>query len=190
MNFKAIVFSLLWVISLLHVTAKNQPRFSTAGFYQLEGTGRQAYSMNIAWRFIKSDVANAESPGFDDSKWQVVSLPHGLEYLPLDASGGANYQGTAWYRKYFTPDYALKGKKLFLHFEAIMGKCQVWVNGKLATEHFGGYLPVIADVTNLLKWDEENVIAVKADNSNDPLFPPGKAQEMLDFTYFGGIYRD
>ncbi|MEI7421408.1 MAG: sugar-binding domain-containing protein [Prolixibacteraceae bacterium] len=181
---------LLVVISLLPVNAKNQPRFSTAGFYQLEGTGRQVFSMNIAWRFTKSDVANADSPSFDDSKWEVVSLPHGLEYLPLEASGGANYQGPAWYRKHFTPDNALKGKKLFLHFEAIMGKCQVWVNGKLATEHFGGYLPVIADVTNLLKWNEENTIAVKADNSNDPMYPPGKAQEMLDFTYFGGIYRD
>jgi len=190
MNLKAIAFSLLGVIIFLHVTAKNQPQFSNAGFYQLEGTGRQAYSMNIAWRFIKSDATNAESPSFDDSKWEVVSLPHGLVYLPIDASGSINYQGPAWYRKHFTPNDSLKGKKIYLHFEAIMGKCQVWVNGKLAKEHFGGYLPVIADVTNLLKWNEENIIAVKADNSNDPLYPPGKSQEMLDFTYFGGIYRD
>ncbi len=190
MKLKAIVFSLLGVISLLHATAKNQPKFSTAGFHQLEGTGRQAYSMNIAWRFIKSDVANAETPGFDDSEWEVVSLPHGVEYLPLEASGGVNYQGPAWYRKHFTPDDQLKGKKLFLHFEAIMGKCKVWVNGQLASEHYGGYLPVIADVSNLLRFGEDNVIAVKADNSDDPLFPPGKPQNMLDFTYFGGIYRD
>ncbi|MFL2860710.1 MAG: glycoside hydrolase family 2 TIM barrel-domain containing protein [Pontiellaceae bacterium] len=36
----------------------------------------------------------------------------------------------------------------------------------------------------------ENVIAVRADNTNDPDYPPGKPQEQLDFTYFGGIYRD
>ncbi|MEX1049151.1 MAG: glycoside hydrolase family 2 TIM barrel-domain containing protein [Akkermansiaceae bacterium] len=171
-------------------TLTHQPQFSTAGFYQMKGTGRDVYSMNVAWRFLKGDAPNAESPAFDDSKWGVVCLPHGLEYLPIDASGGVNYQGPAWYRKHFTPDPALKGRKLFLHFEAIMGKCKVWVNGTLVTEHFGGYLPVIADVSSHLKWGRENVIAVYADNCDDPLYPPGKPQSALDFTYFGGIYRD
>lgn len=64
------------------------------------------------------------------------------------------------------------------------------MNGQLLKKHYGGYLPVILDVTNLLKWGEENVIAVKADNSDDPSYPVGKPQNMLDFTYFGGIYRD
>ena len=83
-----------------------------------------------------------------------------------------------------------RGKKLFLHFEAIMGKSKVFVNGKLLTEHFGGYLPVIVDVTDVLDWNGDNVIAVWADNSDDPSYPPGKAQDVLDYTYFGGIYRD
>ncbi|MFZ4726356.1 MAG: glycoside hydrolase family 2 protein, partial [Paludibacter sp.] len=185
-------FSLFFAVlcTIFSLSAAYQPKFSTAGFYPLEGTGRTAYSMNVAWRFIKTDVKNAELQNFDDSKWEVVSLPHGLEYLPMDASGGINYQGPAWYRKHFTPDAALKGKKLFLHFEAIMGKSKVWVNGKLITEHFGGYLPVIADISNNLKWGEDNVIAVWADNSDDPLYLPGKAQDVLDFCYFGGIYRD
>ena len=176
--------------SVFNLQAAFQPQFSTAGFYPLVGTGRKAYSMNVGWKFMKADVTNAEISNFDDSNWERVSLPHGLEYLPLDASGCINYQGVAWYRKHFTPDNVLKNKKLFLHFEAIMGKCKVWLNGTLAAEHYGGYLPVIADVTNLLKWNADNVIAVETDNSNDPLYPPGKAQEMLDFTYFGGIYRD
>lgn len=71
-----------------------------------------------------------------------------------------------------------------------MGKSKVFVNGKLLTEHFGGYLPVIADVTDVLDWNGDNVIAVWADNSDDPSYPPGKAQDVLDYTYFGGIYRD
>ncbi|MEI8049598.1 MAG: glycoside hydrolase family 2 TIM barrel-domain containing protein [Bacteroidota bacterium] len=183
-----IIFAALSTI--LSLSAAYQPRFSTAGFYQLEGTGRTVYSMDVAWRFVKTDIQHAESQNFDDSKWEVVSLPHGLEYLPVDASGGINYQGPAWYRKHFTPDTALKGKKLFLYFEAIMGKCKIWVNGKLLTEHLGGYLPVIVDISNNLNWDADNVIAVRADNSDDPLYLPGKAQDVLDFCYFGGIYRD
>ena len=170
--------------------AARQPEFSTAGFFRLDNSGREVYSMNPAWRFHKGAVEGAETKEFNDKDWTVVSLPDGIEYLPTEASGCINYQGEVWYRKHFTPDAALKGKKLFLHFEAIMGKSKVFVNGKLLTEHFGGYLPVIADVTDVLDWNGDNVIAVWADNSDDPSYPPGKAQDVLDYTYFGGIYRD
>lgn len=187
---KKITFSILFVWLSLSLWAARQPEFSTAGFFRLDNSGREVYSMNPAWRFHKGAVEGAETKEFNDKDWTVVSLPDGIEYLPTEASGCINYQGEVWYRKHFTPDAALKGKKLFLHFEAIMGKSKVFVNGKLLTEHFGGYLPVIADVTDVLDWNGGNVIAVWADNSDDPSYPPGKAQDVLDYTYFGGIYRD
>lgn len=187
---KKITFSILFVWLSLSLWAARQPEFSTAGFFRLDNSGREVYSMNPAWRFHKGAVEGAETKEFNDEDWTVVSLPDGIEYLPTEASGCINYQGEVWYRKHFTPDAALKGKKLFLHFEAIMGKSKVFVNGKLLTEHFGGYLPVIADVTDVLDWNGDNVIAVWADNSDDPSYPPGKAQDVLDYTYFGGIYRD
>ncbi|MGV8814505.1 MAG: sugar-binding domain-containing protein [Gelidibacter sp.] len=186
-TFVAYCFFLLGTVL---VTAQYNPEFSKAGFFPRENTGREVFSMNAAWRFHKGAMANAEVSDLNDSTWSVVNLPNGIEYLPEDASGGANYQGEVWYRKHFTPDSGLKGKKLFLHFEAIMGKSKVYVNGKLLKEHFGGYLPVIVDITEHLNWGKDNVIAVWADNSNDPAYPPGKDQEVLDFSYFGGIYRD
>lgn len=146
--------------------------------------------MNPGWRFLKGAADGAERPDFDDRAWTTVSLPDGLELLPTEASGCVNYQGEAWYRKRFTPDAAWQGRQLFLHFEGIMGQSRVWVNGQLVKEHFGGYLPVIADVTPWLKWGEENVIAVWTDNRDNPAYPPGKPQADLDFTYCGGIYRD
>ena len=185
------IFIILFLLITSQLSALNIPKFSTAGFYELPNTGREVYLMNLAWRFYKGDVEGTPfDPKFDDSNWQVVSIPHGLEYLPVEASGCVNYQGVAWYRKRFTPDPRLKGKQLFIHFEAIMGKSEVYVNGKLLKKQYGGYLPVILDVTNELDWDGENVIAVKADNSDDPSYPVGKPQSLLDFTYFGGIYRD
>lgn len=66
--------------------ADHQPQFSTAGFYELPNSGRTVYSMNPAWRFYKGSITGAEAINFDDSKWKVVSLPHGLEYLPVEAS--------------------------------------------------------------------------------------------------------
>ncbi|MEG1332538.1 MAG: glycoside hydrolase family 2 TIM barrel-domain containing protein [Bacteroides sp.] len=180
----------LLLIGILPAQSAYQPTYSVAGFYPIENTGREVYSMNPAWRFYKGAQPEAWQPNFDDSTWTVVSLPDGMEYLPTEASGCVNYQGEAWYRKHFTPDNQLKGKKLFLHFEAIMGKSKVWINGKLVNEHFGGFLPVIADITPYIQFGQDNVIAVCADNSDDPSYPPGKPQDVLDFSYFGGIYRD
>lgn len=185
---KAIISLVLLLLTLSGYAYK--PEFSTAGFFRLADTGREVYSMNSAWRFHKGAVEGAETKNFDDKNWRVVSLPDGIEYLPSEASGCINYQGEVWYRKHFTPSDSLRGKKLFLHFEAIMGKSKIFVNGTLLAEHFGGYLPVSVDVTEALTWGEDNVIAVWADNSDDPAYAPGKPQDMLDYAYFGGIYRD
>lgn len=164
--------------------------FSTAGFYAEAGTGRSVYGMNPGWRIHLGDAAGAEARGYDDGAWRETALPDGIELLPEEASGGVNYQGVVWYRKTFDMPEAWRGKRLTLHFEAVMGKCRVWVNGRQVAEHFGGYLPVIADVTDALDPEGPNVIAVRADNSDDPAYAPGKPQRDLDFCYFGGIYRD
>lgn len=178
------------IIFLTQQSFASQPEYSTAGFFELPNTGRTVYSMNSAWRMYKGHLEGAEQPDFNDKEWDLVSLPDGIEYVPSEASGCVNYQGEVWYRKHFTPEETWKGKQLFLHFEAIMGKAKVWINGTLVNEHYGGFLPVIANVTEYLNYEEDNVIAVWADNSNDPSYPPGKPQDMLDFTYSGGIYRD
>lgn len=172
------------------MAADYQPEFSTAGFFTVDAQVRDAQSLNIGWRFKKNAEKDANQVDFDDSSWEVVNVPHGLELLPVNASGGVNYQGEAWYRKHLTPSADLAGKRLFLHFEAIMGKSKIWVNGELVHEQFGGYLPSHIEVTGKLKPGQKNVIAVWCDNSNDPNYPPGKNQEQLDFVYFGGIYRD
>lgn len=187
---KILLSGLLLAGTLVANADTYQPSYSTAGFYQLSNTGRTVYNMNPAWRFYKGNIKGAEQPGFNDKDWNIVSLPDGIEYLPTEASGCINYQGEIWYRKHFTPEESWKGKQQFLHFEAIMGKSKIWVNGKLLKEHFGGFLPVIVDVTSSLKYGEDNVITVWADNSDDPSYPPGKPQDALDFAYFGGIYRD
>ena len=187
---KRMIFLWLMCCVAFQVWAAHQPEFSTAGFFAMENTGRSVMSMNPGWRFFKGAQTGAEAYDFDDSSWERAALPHGIEYVPTEASGCVNYQGEVWYRKHFSVPEGLEGKRLFLHFEAIMGKSKVFVNGKMLATHYGGYLPVIVDVTDYLETERENVIAVWADNSNDPTYPPGKPQEMLDYTYFGGIYRD
>ncbi|MDR1417167.1 MAG: glycoside hydrolase family 2 [Prevotellaceae bacterium] len=171
--------------------AAAQSPFSAAGFYELSNSGREAYSFNVGWRYLKGDAASAAQANFDDESWEVVCLPHTVELVPAEASGGRNYQGVAWYRKHFTLPKDWEGKRVSLYFEAIMGKCKVYVNGKLVKEHLGGYLPFSVDLAGLgVAAGERSVVAVMTDNSNDETYPPGKPQYTLDFTYHGGIYRD
>jgi len=173
------------------VVAKPVPHFSTAGFFVVPAGPRTVLNFNPGWRFLKADAAGAEKPEFDDSTWEAANLPHGLETLGDNESGCRNYQGVAWYRKQFPEAVPAADGRFFLYFEAVMGKCAVWVNGQKVAEHFGGYLPFAADVTGALRTDgQQNVVAVRADNSDDPDYPPGKPQGDLDFTYLGGIYRD
>lgn len=173
------------------VVAKPQPPFSTAGFFAIPGSPRLVQSFNPGWRFLKADAAGAEQPEFDDSSWEAANLPHSLEILGENASGGRNYQGPAWYRKRFQAAPPVAGGRTYLYFEAVMGKCAVWVNGQKVAEHFGGYLPFAADITPQLRpAGQDNIVAVRADNADDPAYPPGKPQGDLDFTYLGGIYRD
>ncbi len=170
---------------------KPVPRFSTAGFFAVPNSPRTVASFNPGWRFLKADAPGAEKVDFDDSAWEAANLPHSLEILGENASGCRNYQGPAWYRKRFQVSQLSAGQKVFVYFEAVMGKSAVWVNGQKVCEHFGGYLPFAAEISGQLRADgTDNLIAVRADNSDDPTYPPGKPQSDLDFTYHGGVYRD
>jgi len=176
------------------IAASSTGAYSVAGALRLPDniTKRDVYGMNVGWKLFQGSKTSEEaaSPDVDDSSWESVNLPNGIELLPEGASGCSNYQGSVWYRKTFIPPARLKGKRNTLYFEGIMGKSEIWVNGEKAAEHSGGYLPVIVNLDRQLKPGQKNVIAVRADNSNDSSYPPGKPQESLDFAYFGGIYRD
>ncbi len=177
-------------MSLAAVAAVNDA-YSVAGLFPLEGSGRVIYNFNQGWRFHLGDAEGAEAVGFDDSKWTVVCAPHTARLEPAAASGGRNYQGVVWYRKHFTVPADMQGKNITVHFEAIMGKQDIYVNGKQVKSHLGGYLPITVDLTELgVKAGDKCLIAVKADNSDDKTYPPGKKQAALDFCYHGGMYRD
>lgn len=163
---------------------------SIAGLWQTEASGRTVYNFNQGWRYHLGDAPGADKASFNDSSWEVVCAPHTAMLIPSDGSGGRNYQGVCWYRKHFTVPQSLTGH-VTVHFEAIMGKQTFWVNGREVRYHEGGYLPVTLDLTALgLKAGDEAVIAVRADNSDDKTYPPGKKQSALDFCYHGGMYRD
>ena len=187
--------NILLLLTLVAIAAKAQ-QTSVAGFFPLKDSGRIVYNFNEGWRFHLGDAPGAEVADYDDSSWTVVCAPHSVRLEPSEVSGCRNYQGICWYRKRFTIPDDMAGKGITVHFEAIMGKQKVFVNGKLVKEHRGGYLPITIPLTGNdqaslnFKAGDECVIAVMADNSDDKSYPPGKLQTQLDFSYHGGMYRD
>ena len=108
-----------YLLCLLPVLAQAQMETSVAGFIPLSGSGRIVYNFNPGWRFHRGDIKGAEAVRFDDTSWQVVSVPHTVELMPAEASGCRNYQGVAWYRKHFVIPQDMKGKEVSLHLREL-----------------------------------------------------------------------
>jgi beta-galactosidase len=137
------------------------------------------------WRFLRQDIGGAQNPGFDDSNWQPIALPHTWNNLD-GQDGGTYYRGVGWYRAHVVVDNAHAGRRLFLKFDGAFLVADVYVNGFLLGQHQGGFAAFVFDATPYLNAGADNVIAVKVSNAANADIPPLSA----DFTFFGGIYRD
>ena len=124
--------------------------------------------LNRGWRFRTGDDAVWAEKDFDDTKWRWVDAPHDFEFeLPWNEKAKPSLAfkslTTAWYRKRFIVDPTWKGKRVFAEFEAIMAVGDVFLNGRKIASTEYGYLGCVADLTDGLDWDGENVLAVRAD---------------------------
>ncbi|WP_299668248.1 glycoside hydrolase family 2 TIM barrel-domain containing protein [uncultured Polaribacter sp.] len=149
-------------------------------------------NFNQNWEFKRIEDKNNLNKDFsekniDISSWESVSLPHTAKIEPLIVND--QWQGICWYRKTFDIPVNPNTKKVFLELEAAMNFSKVWVNGSLVSEHHGGYLPVKVDITKFVKKGNDNIIAVKLDNTDNKITGP-KPLERLDFNMFGGLYRN
>ncbi len=131
------------------------------------------------WKFIKADPANAFETGFDDSRWSLVSLPHTyndtdtFENFSLPGHRGEQNQwgGRTWYRKTFSLPQNLRGKKVFIEFQAARQVAEVYLNGHFLGVSKTGFIPFGFDLTPWLRFDAPNVLAVMCDNRfmKDPM---------------------
>ncbi|MFP8489667.1 glycoside hydrolase family 2 protein [Gracilimonas sp. Q87] len=151
------------------------------------------FDFNTEWEFVKDmDTTITDElfdPGSDQLEWESVRLPHTANIEPLVIED-QQWQGDSFYRKFFTVDPELKGKHITLKFEGAMHEADIYLNGKKVGYNAGGYLPFVVDISDHVNIGEENSLLVKLNNEDNSTIPPGKAIEMLDFNYYGGIYRD
>ena len=153
-------------------------------------SGRQTLDMNTDWAFYRGEVENGADPALDASPWMPIVLPHVMQLEAKHCGGNAIYDGIGWYRRYFTLPDNYRGKRIVVSFEGVMTNCEVYLNGKRLAEHHGGYVGFTVDLTESILWGKNNLLAVRVSARHDPLTPPGKSQENMDFYYYSGIYRD
>jgi beta-galactosidase len=120
------------------------------------------------------------------ANWETVTLPHTWNAGDVMDDNAGYYRGIAWYKRKLVIPRKLIGKQLFLHFEGANQVAEVFVNGKKAGEHIGGYSAFVIPISSLVDVTRDNEIMVKVDNSHDQDIAPLSA----DFTFYGGIYRD
>jgi beta-glucuronidase len=95
------------------------------------------------------------------------------------------YEGTVWFKKSFQA-VPMEDYITLLYFGAVNYDSRVWVNGKEAGHHIGGFTPFNYDISDLLK-EGENVIIVKVDNKRHAEDVP---TQIFDWWNYGGITRD
>lgn len=139
---------------------------------------------NFNWKYKWGEVTNAHQLTFDDSNWRTLDLPHDFQFeQPWDESAsrgrGFKAMGVGWYRKTFQADPIWNGKRILLDFEGIMLTGDVWLNGKKIGGTDYGYLGFEADITDVIKYDTMNVVAVRASTNGGSRWYTG-----------GGLFRD
>ncbi|GHT62929.1 beta-galactosidase [Bacteroidia bacterium] len=148
----------------------------------LPGFARKNLPFNDGWSFKKAE----NLPGTMNEDWQPVKIPHTWNAEDMQTKKNIFYAGEAYYKKTYTPDRSLSGKRVFLRFEGVAAEAEVYINGTLAGNHKGGYSAFAIEITGLLKYGQENEILVKADNASKPDIIP--VNHTL-FGVYGGMYR-
>jgi beta-galactosidase len=133
-------------------------------------------SFDDDWEFVRVDVPGVQPDSVPQTGWSRVDLPHDWsilgpygEHEPTGGSGGYLPTGVGWYRKSFRLPNDIRGKRVSVLFDGVYQRSEVWINGQLLGGRPYGYIGFSFDLTPYLRYgNEENLIAVRVDNSLQP----------------------
>jgi beta-galactosidase len=169
----------------------------TASGAGTRGPAARVVSFDAGWLFGPAS-AGSDQPGFDDSVFATVTLPHTVAPLSWQNWDPATWEKVWSYRKHFDAPPGLAGTglqapRVFLDFAAAITRATVTLNGTQVADHYGGYLPFSAEITGGLK-PKGNVLSVTLDSTFNLDVPPDRpapaASSSVDYWQPGGVYRD
>jgi beta-galactosidase len=151
------------------------------------GRSQRIISLDQDWLFGGKSSAVALEPGFDDSNFERVTLPHTVTSLSWQNWDPASWQDVWIYRRKFPVPSELRGLRLFLEFDRVNVAATPVVNGQRLEPHQGGFLPFAREITQIAK--EENVLALEIDARwlNVPPAGSPRGPSAVDYLLPGGI---
>jgi len=171
--------------------------------YPIQNNNRNRLDLSGIWDF----QADPDETGSENGWFKALPAPR-----PLAVPGSwneqdadlFNYFGLGWYLKRTYIPNAWKDQRVFLRVGSANYAGIVYVNGTQAGAHQGGHLPFEFDITALVQWGEENIIAISVENHLEPTRVPSAAMvgglqaagigqgfppTTFDFFPFAGIHR-
>lgn len=117
-----------------------------------------------------------------------VRLPHTVRELPLHYAGPEDYEMLCGYRRVLHIPAEYEGKRLFLQFDGAAHIASVFVNGRETVTHRCGYTAFRVEITGLVRYGADNLVAVRLDCTENPAIPPFGF--VIDYLTYGGLYRE
>lgn len=144
--------------------------------------------INNDWKFSETFTEDMIKKTYDESEMISVRLPHTCKETPYHYFDESKYQMLSGYRRILRAPDEWESQVVLLTFEGIAHAAEVYVNGKKAGEHHCGYTAFTINISEYLRFDEDNILTVKVDSHETLNQPPfGK---VIDYMTYGGIYRD
>lgn len=166
---------------------KKEYDYNKAEYFIEQTEQRKKYLINSNWFFLNEDINDINKLYQHTVVWERINLPHTWNKTDVLDQVPGYKRGIGWYEKeIFIPENNTDVDYV-LHFEGVNIKSEVYVNGKKAGGHIGGYVGFDVDITPFVKKGKYNLIQVKADNSYDPYVVPS---QKSDFVIYGGITRN
>ncbi len=125
------------------------------------------------WMTLNGEWALRINQGYRASRDCKIRVPFCPESLLSGVEQPPAIGDQLVYRRAFTIPETWRGRRILLHFGAVMRSCRVCVNGKELCRHENGYLPFTVDITDALR-EGNNELAVFCENDLDHTYPWGK----------------
>jgi beta-galactosidase/beta-glucuronidase len=146
-------------------------------------------NLNGLWDYSITPKTENTNPAYSGK----ILVPFAIESSLSGVGKTVGKDYVLWYKRSFTLTQDFNGKNTLLHFGAVDWQCEVFVNGKKAGEHQGGYDPFSFDITSLLNKSGTQQVVVKVwDPSDDGPQPRGKqvkSPNSIWYTPVTGIWQ-
>jgi beta-galactosidase/beta-glucuronidase len=132
-------------------------------------------NLNGEWEFEEDPRLAGEGEGWPSGRalGGRIIVPFAPESR-LSGIGKRDFMPSVWYRREVTLPEGWRGRRVWLHFGAVDYEATVWLNGRLAGQHRGGYTPFRFEITPHLRAGANELVVRAIDDTRSPLQPSGK----------------